>query len=66
MTRPQRAAHAGNNGNDTGNSGPYLEDLLYVSAGQSPIGSPTWTRTKNLPVNSRLLCQLSYGGMVPG
>ena len=25
-------------------------------------GSPVWTRTKNLPVNSRLLCQLSYGG----
>gem|GEM_PF-5604746 len=25
-------------------------------------GSPTWTRTKNLPVNSRLLCQLSYRG----
>jgi formylglycine-generating enzyme required for sulfatase activity len=25
--------------------------------------SPVWTRTKNLPVNSRLLCQLSYGGM---
>ena len=24
--------------------------------------SPIWTRTKNLPVNSRLLCQLSYGG----
>ena len=24
--------------------------------------APTWTRTKNLPVNSRLLCQLSYGG----
>src|SRR5918993_883759 len=24
--------------------------------------SPTWTRTKNLSVNSRLLCQLSYGG----
>jgi hypothetical protein len=27
--------------------------------------SPVWTRTKNLPVNSRLLCQLSYGGL-PG
>ncbi len=26
------------------------------------ICSPTWTRTKNLSVNSRLLCQLSYGG----
>ena len=27
-----------------------------------PSSSPTWTRTKNLPVNSRLLCQLSYRG----
>jgi hypothetical protein len=27
------------------------------------LRSPTWTRTKNLPVNSRLLCQLSYRGM---
>jgi hypothetical protein len=26
-------------------------------------GSPTWTRTKNLPINSRLLCQLSYRGL---
>ena len=24
--------------------------------------SPSWTRTNNLPVNSRLLCQLSYRG----
>lgn len=27
-------------------------------------GSPAWTRTKNLSVNSRLLCQLSYRGRV--
>ena len=27
-------------------------------------GSLTWTRTKNLPVNSRLLCQLSYQGLL--
>jgi hypothetical protein len=33
--------------------------IMSVSAGRS---SPVWTRTKNLPVNSRLLCQLSYGG----
>ena len=26
-------------------------------------GSPGWTRTNNLPINSRLLCQLSYRGM---
>ena len=25
--------------------------------------SPAWTRTKNPPVNSRMLCQLSYRGM---
>ena len=30
------------------------------------VGSPDWTRTNNLPVNSRLLCQLSYRGMLPG
>jgi hypothetical protein len=28
------------------------------------LRSPTWTRTKNLPVNSRLLCQLSYRGLL--
>src|SRR4051812_14204555 len=26
--------------------------------------SPAWTRTKNPPVNSRMLCQLSYRGML--
>ncbi len=25
-------------------------------------GSPGWTRTSNPAVNSRMLCQLSYGG----
>jgi hypothetical protein len=25
-------------------------------------GSPGWTRTNNPPVNSRMLCQLSYRG----
>ena len=29
-------------------------------------GSPIWTRTRNLPVNSRSLCQLSYGGPCVG
>ena len=28
-------------------------------------GSRDWTRTNNLPVNSRLLCQLSYAGPPP-
>lgn len=27
--------------------------------------SPAWTRTKNRPINSRKLCQLSYRGL-PG
>ena len=26
-------------------------------------GSPDWTRTSNPSINSRMLCQLSYGGM---
>ena len=26
------------------------------------ICSPDWTRTSNRPINSRMLCQLSYGG----
>lgn len=26
-------------------------------------GSLSWTRTNNLPINSRLLCQLSYEGL---
>jgi hypothetical protein len=28
-------------------------------------GSPGWTRTNNPPVNSRMLCQLSYRGSRP-
>ncbi len=28
------------------------------------VCSPDWTRTSNLPINSRLLCQLSYRGML--
>ena len=27
------------------------------------IGSPDWTRTSNPSINSRMLCQLSYGGL---
>ena len=27
-------------------------------------GSGAWTRTRNTPVNSRMLCQLSYAGMM--
>jgi hypothetical protein len=29
-------------------------------------GSPGWTRTSNPSVNSRMLCQLSYRGMLQG
>ena len=29
----------------------------------SCLGSPDWTRTSNPSINSRMLCQLSYGGM---
>lgn len=27
------------------------------------FGSPDWTRTSNPSINSRMLCQLSYGGL---
>lgn len=30
----------------------------------SLVGSPDWTRTSNPSINSRMLCQLSYGGML--
>lgn len=34
---------------------------------RGPLGcSPGWTRTNNLPINSRLLCQLSYRGKAAG
>ena len=41
--------------------GAILVDLCQLSYGGS--SSPDWTRTSNLPVNSRLLCQLSYRGL---
>jgi hypothetical protein len=28
------------------------------------VRSPGWTRTSNLSINSRALCQLSYGGLI--
>lgn len=41
--------------------------LIKIRFGfRADLGSPVWTRTKNLPVNSRLLCQLSYGGSLCG
>ena len=36
--------------------------LLQVLRGFA--GSPDWTRTNNPAINSRMLCQLSYGGML--
>jgi hypothetical protein len=30
------------------------------------LGSPTWTRTRDLRINSPSLYQLSYQGIVPG
>lgn len=36
---------------------------LPFSHPSSFTGSPGWDRTNNLPVNSRMLCQLSYWGM---
>jgi hypothetical protein len=35
-----------------------------VSGTDLRVCSPDWTRTSNLPINSRLLCQLSYRGML--
>src|SRR5690606_12868187 len=46
---------------------PFGRDDEGPDPGQDPAlraRSPGWTRTNNLPVNSRLLCQLSYRGMV--
>src|SRR5690606_7094410 len=40
-------------------------NLRFRSAGAFSQRSPGWTRTNNLPVNSRLLCQLSYRGRAP-
>ena len=40
---------------------PPLDDESSVLAGLSSY-SPGWTRTNNPPVNSRMLCQLSYRG----
>ena len=31
--------------------------------GDEMKSSPNWTRTSNPSINSRMLCQLSYGGM---
>jgi hypothetical protein len=40
--------------------------LAYLTHLQEGSSSPGWTRTNNPPVNSRMLCQLSYRGTVLG
>ena len=39
--------------------GPIGQD----SIADEDLSSPGWTRTNNPPVNSRMLCQLSYRGL---
>jgi hypothetical protein len=40
--------------------------LTFLAGLQGKVpSSPGWTRTNNPPVNSRMLCQLSYRGTVP-
>jgi hypothetical protein len=45
---------------------PFLAHLtrstMRFPHGRLPENSPGWTRTNNPPVNSRMLCQLSYRG----
>jgi hypothetical protein len=36
--------------------------LVREHAPDQGVGSRGWTRTTNLPVNSRTLCRLSYAG----
>src|SRR6478672_4713877 len=56
----------------TGTSAPLRGGSRYVSANvKGPVSrpflhSPGWTRTNNPPVNSRMLCQLSYWGQQRG
>ena len=55
--------------------GEHGLDLVAIGAAHLPTSpgevhkavqksSPGWTRTNNPPVNSRMLCQLSYRGRV--
>jgi hypothetical protein len=47
--------------------GGRLADAPMVSARYQAFSySPGWTRTNNPPVNSRMLCQLSYRGTALG
>jgi hypothetical protein len=39
--------------------------MIIYKASDLAFCSPDWTRTSNRPINSRMLCQLSYGGPAP-
>jgi hypothetical protein len=43
-------------------------NMILMNEGYEAVtcgkGSPEWTRTTNPAINSRMLCQLSYGGTV--
>src|SRR4029077_4860236 len=48
---------------------PHLAQLAHHSSLSdlgAVVSSPGWTRTNNPPVNSRMLCQLSYRGIGGG
>jgi hypothetical protein len=40
------------------------EPSAIAQASDLGLCSPEWTRTTNPAINSRMLCQLSYGGPV--
>ena len=37
--------------------------VYFPRSEEGMCGSPNWTRTNNPSINSRMLCQLSYGGL---
>src|SRR6476661_3945438 len=40
----------------------FEREIIIGEASDLGFCSPDWTRTSNRPINSRMLCQLSYGG----
>ena len=58
-----RNVRPGQRGTNLGTKKGASRGALRVSGLLEGIGSsPGWTRTNNPPVNSRMLCQLSYRG----